>query len=109
MLYVVTLNYVRPPEAIQTHLDSHREWLIEHTKSGHIIVAGPMDPPTGGIVLASCEDRSELDKMLHTDSFYVNELVEYDIRAFNPALRGNIFAAQWAPQAKAVPTMDAIG
>ncbi|ASW09911.1 YciI family protein [Rhizobium sp. 11515TR] len=103
MLYVVTLKYVQPPEVIAAHLDSHRAWLVEHTKSGRIIAAGPMDPPTGGIVLASCEDRAELDGMLHSDSFYVHELVEFAVQAFNPALRADNFAAQWAKEAKAVP------
>lgn len=103
MLYVVTLKYIRPPEVIAAHLDSHREWLVEHTKSGHIIAAGPMDPPTGGIVLASCQDRAELDSILHTDSFYVHELAEFTMQAFHPALRADIFAARWATQAKAVP------
>jgi uncharacterized protein YciI len=106
MLYVVTLKYIRPPEAIAAHLDSHREWLVEHTKSGKIIATGPMDPPTGGIVLASCKDRAELDHILRADSFYVNELVEYDVRAFSPALCGDIFAARWAPGAKAVPVAN---
>ena len=103
MIYVVALTYARPAEAIQVHLDSHREWLIEHTKSGRILAAGPMDPPMGGIVVASCKDRNELDSMLSTDSFSVHKLVDYDIRAFNPALRASTFAAQWAQEAKAVP------
>jgi uncharacterized protein YciI len=102
MLYVVTLTYIRSMDEIKAHLDSHREWLVEHVKTGKIIVAGPMEPATGGIVLAHCADREELDAMLQADSFYIHDLVEYDVRSFKAALRSASFAQVWAPGAKAI-------
>ena len=102
MLYSVILTYIRPIEEVQSHLDSHRDWLIEYSKKGNIIVAGPLEDRTGGAVLACCKDRAELDDMLARDSFHVHRLVTYDVRAFSVALRSEAFSANWAPEAKAV-------
>lgn len=103
MLYVVTLTYIAPMEKIEAHLGSHKEWLVDHIKSGHILAAGPMEPSTGGIVLISCANKAELDAILEPDSFYEHKLVAYDVRAFSPALRAEPFPAQWAASAKSIP------
>jgi uncharacterized protein YciI len=102
MLYVVILTYIRPIEEVHAHLDSHRDWLIEHSKSGNIVVAGPLEDRKGGAVLACCKDRAELDNMLARDSFHIHGLVDYEVRAFSAALRAEAFPKQWAPEAKAV-------
>ncbi|WP_342635129.1 YciI family protein [Rhizobium pisi] len=83
------------------HLDSHRAWLIGHTKAGRIIASGPMNPATGGIVLASCADKGEPDAMLHADSVY-DKLVDRDT-GVQSRLRADLFPVRWAPEAKGVP------
>ncbi len=102
MLYAITLNYIRPMEEVESHLDTHRDWLVEYTRQGRILVAGPLEPRTGGFVLAACDNRAELDAMLEKDSFHVHKLVDYTIVAAMPALRAGEFPATWAPDAKAV-------
>ncbi|PRX27320.1 uncharacterized protein YciI [Paraburkholderia sp. BL18I3N2] len=102
MLYVVVLRYIRPMEEVQLHLDSHRDWLVTHMKAGCIVVAGPMPSRDGGLLLAQSEDRAELDAVLAQDSFHVHRVVEYDIHAFEPALRAASFPANWALEAKAL-------
>lgn len=102
MLYVVTLTYTVPMEQIEAHLGTHKEWLVHHIKAGHILVAGPMEPQTGGIILIHCANKLELDAILEPDSFYEHKLVDYDVRAFSPALRADVFPDQWAVGAKAI-------
>lgn len=103
MLYVVTLTYIAPIEKIEAHLGSHKDWLVQHIQAGRILLAGPMEPSTGGIVLVHCADKAELDAILEPDSFYEHKLVAYDVRAFSPALRAEPFPAQWASSAKSIP------
>lgn len=100
MLYAITLNYIRPIEEIEGHLDTHRDWLVEYTRQGRILVAGPLEPRTGGFVLAACENCAELDAMLEKDSFHANKLVDYTVVAALPALRAEDFPAKWAAVAK---------
>ncbi|MGY4617687.1 uncharacterized protein YciI [Bradyrhizobium sp. USDA 4472] len=100
MLYIVVLTYIRPIEEVHAYLDTHRDWLVEYAKKGIIVVAGPLEDRSGGALVACCKDRAELDGVLATDSFHVHQLVEYEIKAFSGALRGEAFPAKWSPQAK---------
>ncbi|KRB30463.1 YciI family protein [Acidovorax sp. Root70] len=102
MLYLVTLRYIRPVEEVHVHLDTHRDWLVEHTGAGRILVAGPLEDRTGGLVLARCENREALDQMLAQDSFAQHRLVEHAVLGFGAALRAGVFPADWAPEAKVV-------
>lgn len=102
MLYLVTLRYIRPVEEVHAHLDTHRDWLVEHTRAGRILVAGPLEDRTGGLVLARCENREALDQMLAQDSFAQHRLVEHVVLGFGAALRAGVFPADWAPEAKVV-------
>lgn len=88
MLYFVTLIYARPADDIKAHLTTHRDWLDEQVRAGRILVAGPLDDRSGGVLLADCADRVALDAMLALDSFQVHDLVETRVQAFQPALRG---------------------
>ncbi|WP_029005339.1 YciI family protein [Azorhizobium doebereinerae] len=103
MLYVVTLTYSKPKDVVAAHLDSHKAWLVRCIQSGHILAAGPMEAGNAGIIIATSESRHELDALLQQDSFHQNGLVDYDIRAFSPALRAEDFPAAWAADAKPVP------
>jgi uncharacterized protein YciI len=102
MLYVITLTYVRPLEEVDVHLDTHRAWLAEHTRGGRILVAGPLEGRTGGVLIANCDSREVLDRMLAADSFRVHGLVDCEVRGFTAAMRAQAWPAQWAPEAKAV-------
>lgn len=102
MLYVITLTYVRPLEEVDAHLDTHRAWLAEHTRGGRILVAGPLEGRKGGVLIANCASRDELDQMLAADSFSVHRLVDSEVWGFTAAMRAQAWPAQWAPDAKAV-------
>lgn len=102
MLYLVTLNYIRPIQEVQAHLDTHRDWLVTHTRSGQILLAGPLEDRSGGFLLARSDSRGDLDRMLALDSFAEHKLVDYQVRGFDAAMRGAAFPADWAPGAKAV-------
>lgn len=102
MLYLVTLRYTRPIEEIHAHLDTHRDWLVEHARAGRILVAGPLSDRSGGVVIARCGSRADLDAMLAADSFAVHSLVAHEVLGFDAALRAGALPADWAPDAKVV-------
>lgn len=102
MHYLVTLNYLRPIEEVHAHLDTHREWLVQQTRAGQILFAGPLEDRTGGFVLARCTSRDELDRMLALDSFVVHGVAAPSVRGFDVALRSEACPADWAPGAKVV-------
>lgn len=102
MLYLVTLNYLRPIEEVNAHLDTHRVWLAQQTQAGKILVAGPLEDRTGGFVLARSDNRDELDRMLAQDSFVVHQMVEPRVQGFEAALCSPAFPSDWAPGAKVI-------
>ncbi|MBA5688933.1 YciI family protein [Rugamonas apoptosis] len=79
MLFFVTLNNRRPPEDIEAQQASHRDWLIANARAGRIALAGPMEPCTGGLIMAHCADRGELDLMMADDPFVIHGSVEVQV------------------------------
>lgn len=102
MIYILILKYVRPLEEVNAHLDTHKQWLARHIREGRILAAGPSEDRSGGVVLASCGKRSELDDMVAEDSFVVHQVVEVSIQSFEPAIRSEALAQQWASAAAVV-------
>lgn len=104
MLFIVTLHYRAAQADIAAQLPAHRDWLARHMAGGRFVIAGPLEPRTGGLILAHCEDRAELDALLAGDPFVALGLVEVAVVAAAPALRHADFPPRWAPQAQALTT-----
>ncbi|KPA99218.1 YciI family protein [Pseudomonas asplenii] len=102
MLFAITLSYIRPIEQVKAHLDAHKDWLVQFIKAGRILVAGPLQQQGGGFILAQGEGVSDIERMLAEDPFVVYQLVTFDIRCCEPAIRSSSFPEQWAPEARAV-------
>jgi uncharacterized protein YciI len=102
MIYTVFLTYTRPPAEAAVHLDAHKAWLAAHVRAGRILLAGPLDPPTGGLILAACADRAALDALMARDPFIAHGVAAYEAHACAPALVAADFPARWAPGAAAV-------
>lgn len=91
-MFIVTITYTQPIEAIEAKTAEHREWLDQHVASGLIIAAGPMVPRTGGIlVVRSGGTKEELEALLKADPFQNHGLADYAVTEFkagklNPAM-----------------------
>lgn len=102
MLFGITLTYLCPIEEINRHLDAHRTWLAGHYRAGRFLLSGPLEPRSGGFILARCENQEAQEAMLAGDPFAVHRLAAYEVKAFNPTLRAGDFPAIWAPAALAL-------
>jgi uncharacterized protein YciI len=100
MIFVITLTYRCPLEAIERHLEPHRNWLAVHYRAGRFLLSGPLEPRTGGLILAQGDNRAAVEALLADDPFSIHGLAAYDIKAVNPSLRAPDFPADWAPIAK---------
>ena len=91
-MFVVTITYTQPIEAIEARTVEHREWLDQHVASGRIVAAGPRVPRTGGILIVSSQGtKAELETLLKDDPFQIHGLADYAVTEFkagklNPAL-----------------------
>jgi uncharacterized protein YciI len=102
MLFFVTLTYARPIDEVNARFEAHRDWLVTNTRDGRIIVAGPLDTRAGGLIVADCSDRADLDQLLAEDPFVIERLVTVDVLGTAPGLRHEDFPVRWAPDAKAI-------
>jgi len=102
MLFIVTLTYRQPPAQIEAQLGPHRAWLAEWTSAGHVLVAGPLESATGGLIVVHADDRAALDALMASDPFVVHGLVDVAVLAMAPALRHADFPARWAKAARPV-------
>ncbi|XHS79223.1 YciI family protein [Burkholderiaceae bacterium UC74_6] len=102
MLFIVTLTYRAAADDIEAQLPAHRDWLAQHIAGGRFLAAGPLEPRSGGLIAAHCEDRAELDAMLASDPFVALGLVDVGVLAAEPALRHADFPSRWALGAKAL-------
>ncbi len=83
-MFIVQLTYKTPISEVDKYLQAHREYLDYHYKQGLILVSGPMKPRTGGILIATTNDRAHLERVLQQDPYYLAEIADYDIIEFIP-------------------------
>lgn len=85
-MFIVSVNYVKPLDQIDSFLEEHIEFLKVQYEKKAFIVSGRKVPRTGGIILAKTKDKKELDEILKQDPFYKNGVAEYDITEFIPSM-----------------------
>ncbi len=79
--FVVTITYTAPLERIDEVLEAHRAHLREAVARGMVVVAGPQDPRTGGVIVARGA-REEVEAHLAADPYVTHGLVSLDIMPF---------------------------
>jgi uncharacterized protein YciI len=82
-MFIIHITYTVPLEVVDLHLSAHVEWLHGHEAAGNFIVYGRLVPRTGGIIVARARDRAELDAILATDPFRLNDVGTYEVVEFS--------------------------
>ncbi|MDF3055684.1 MAG: hypothetical protein K0Q74_1591, partial [Gammaproteobacteria bacterium] len=60
-MFVINIIYKKDFSEIEKHLVSHREFLDQQYKKGFLLMSGPKDPRTGGIIIALGNDQKILE------------------------------------------------
>lgn len=84
-LFVVILNYIKEIEDINPFVAEHVTFLQDNYQKGHFIVSGARIPRYGGVILVRARDRQAVQEIIKQDSFYKNQVAEYQILEFNPS------------------------
>ena len=83
-MFVINIIYKKDFSEIEKHLVSHREFLDEQYQKGHLLMSGPKDPRTGGIIIALGSDQKALELIFADDPFIRHALADYHFIKFNP-------------------------
>jgi len=77
-MFILTLTYIAPLEAVDEHVPAHIDWIKAGYASGTFLASGRKVPRTGGFILAK-GNRAELEALVATDPFMISGVTTYDI------------------------------
>ena len=83
-MIIVQLTYKAPLTDVDKYLQAHREFLDYYYKQGLLLASGPMNPRTGGIIIALTKDKAGLETILQKDPYYLAEIADYKFIEFTP-------------------------
>ena len=89
MYAIALVRYRRPFEEIAPKVDEHRAYLRELKAAGLLLVSGPMDPRSGGILLLRVPDENSLialDNIRDGDPFTKLNLAQYELIPWVPVI-----------------------
>ncbi|MBD3729517.1 MAG: hypothetical protein IE933_07410 [Sphingomonadales bacterium] len=84
-MFVLSLRYIAPLEAVDTLLPAHREWLEQQRDAGHFFAWGRKVPRDGGMILARAASRAEAERLASSDPFVTGGVAQTDVIEFDPA------------------------
>ena len=83
-MFIVSITYISPIEEIDRLIPEHIKYLDEQYRLGHFQLSGRKIPRTGGVIIATVKNRSELDRILAQDPFYREKLARYEVTEIVP-------------------------
>ncbi|NDV56795.1 YciI family protein [Bacteroides sp. 519] len=83
-MFIIILTYQKEITEVEKHLEAHREYLDSNYKSGNFIASGRQEPRVGGIILCRADNKQDVQLLIQSDPFYINEVAKYDIIQFEP-------------------------
>jgi uncharacterized protein YciI len=84
-LFIIILRYIADIETVEEYRAEHVEYLRRWYDKGKLLISGKQEPGYGGVIIARCENRLEVEAILEWDPFYTSSLAEYQIFEFTPA------------------------
>ena len=81
-MFVLLLTYTRPLPEVDALMRRHVAWLNEGYAAGRFLVSGRRIPRTGGVILATGDDRDEIEALAATDPFVAGGVATVEIVQF---------------------------
>ena len=85
-IFVLDITYPGGIDAVEPHLEAHRDWLREQYAAGTLLASGRKEPRTGGVILACVEDRTSVEQLIADDPFTRAGVVDYTVTEFVPSM-----------------------
>lgn len=82
--FLVELTYIVPFEQIGETLAEHRQFLDDGYSRGWLLMSGPQEPRTGGIVIARAASLKELKDYFARDPYHLKNIAAHRFVEFNP-------------------------
>ncbi|HTV92999.1 MAG TPA: YciI family protein [Verrucomicrobiae bacterium] len=83
-MFVLLSRYLKPLDEVDRHLAEHRAFLEKHYAARRLLISGPQDPRTGGVIVTHDITREQAEAMLAEDPFVREGIAEYEFIEFKP-------------------------
>jgi uncharacterized protein YciI len=85
---IVLIRYRRPLEDVIAATPDHRSYLAGLRDAGILLVSGPFDPRTGGLLLLRLPDDAPetLDRIRDGDPFWQRGIANYELLRWVPGI-----------------------
>jgi len=81
-MFLVLLSYKKPLAEVDRHVAAHMEFLARHYASGAFLLSGRKQPRSGGVILATAADRTQMEAIVCSDPFVSEGVADYEIIEF---------------------------
>lgn len=92
--FIVEITYKVPFEELQNILPIHRAFLDEGYSKGLLLMSGPQNPKTGGMVVARASDEKEITEYFLRDPYHTENVATHRIVEFTP-VKHNELVKSW--------------
>lgn len=84
--FLVEITYTAPIEVIDMIVADHRKFLQTGYDQGWLLMSGPMNPKTGGIVVARAPSMQEIQAFFFNDPYHQHQAATYNFIEFKPVM-----------------------
>ena len=85
-MFIIDLTYTAPLTEVDALLEAHVAYLKEQYVRGVFLASGRKTPRTGGVILARCESKDVLWRILDQDPFHAGGVAEYTVTEFTASM-----------------------
>ncbi len=85
LMFIVLLRFSDNKDQASQHMAGHNAWLKRGFDDGVFLLAGKIEPGTGGAVVAQASSLSVLQDRVNEDPFVVEKVVSAEIIEVSPA------------------------
>lgn len=90
-MFIIILTYTKPIEIVDQYVQEHRTYLDECYAKNYLVVSGPQQPRTGGVLISSLTDRNLINQLIENDPYHKNDVAQYQVIEFLPVKYHNEF------------------
>lgn len=95
--FLVEINYLVSMDVLSPVVPEHRAFLQTGYDKGWLLMSGPINPRTGGVVIARSPSVDDLREFFRMDPYAVKGLAGYRFVEFEPVKR-QPFLEDWVVQ-----------
>jgi uncharacterized protein YciI len=84
-MFVIKLTYTKPVDEVDRYLSAHKAWVKQGFDEGVFLLSGGLRPRTGGLLLASGDDRRAIEARVGQDPFVLNSVASACVMEVAPS------------------------